>query len=293
MNFAVSNKQDRTVMMQSSRPSDDELDDEISQLEAKYGRREQIEEEDNDDAPEPQQQQEREQPSPRNDNEEVVPKSQYDNLRSNRDKKINELNQRLKELEAAAEESSAPQPPRSKEELEEWLGTYPETAQFLETWLIDRLGGTNGQIKTLKSELSSIKSQNETQKALGETIAKLSKKHPDWAAVRDDPRWIEWRDAQEDADRIKSEVKDANFLIRTITAFKADVGWVKPKKGKTPPSSNGSSSSQQPRGTNKETIWYASDIDNMTDAEYDKYEADINAARRDGRFRNGRRPPTM
>lgn len=104
-------------------------------------------------------------------------------------------------------------PPKSEEDVVEWMGQYPEFAGILETIVSKRVSdGTRDADRRLK-ELE-IKQQELT---VQEAVMKLKKRHPDFDELRNSEEFWAWLDVQSARDKAAIledlDVDNAAFVI--------------------------------------------------------------------------------
>ena len=218
-------------------------------------------------------------------------KKRYDDLKTYYDQKLNEWKQEKETLAAqanVAEKEQAYAPPKTREELEQFKDKYPDVYQVVETISHDMAEQKTFDLKAKINELT----KKEQKLIVQSAYEQLTSAHPDFNEIKATPEFLAWLEEQPAniADGIRKNNTDPKWAIRTVDLYKADVGILSNNtkdvssrkldaaqavlKTKTNPTSINS-------GNKK--VWKMSEIQNMRPWDFEKYEADIDAAMRDGR----------
>ena len=218
-------------------------------------------------------------------------KKRYDDLKTYYDQKLNEWKQEKETLAAqanVAEKEQAYAPPKTREELEQFKDKYPDVYQVVETISHDMAEQKTADLQAKISDLTEKEQKLIVQSAYKQLISA----HPDFNEIKATPEFLAWLEEQPAsiADGIRKNNTDPKWAIRTVDLYKADVGVSSNNnravsnrkldaaqavlKTKTNPTSVNS-------GNQK--VWKMSEIQNMKPWDFEKYEADIDAAMRDGR----------
>ena len=218
-------------------------------------------------------------------------KKRYDDLKTYYDQKLNEWKQEKETLAAqanVAEKEQAYAPPKTREELEQFKDKYPDVYQVVETISHDMAEQKTFDLKAKINELT----KKEQKLIVQSAYEQLTSAHPDFNEIKATPEFLAWLEEQPAniADGIRKNNTDPKWAIRTVDLYKADVGILSNNtkdvssrkldaaqavlKTKTNPTSINS-------GNKK--VWKMSEIQNMKPWDFEKYEADIDAAMRDGR----------
>jgi hypothetical protein len=214
-------------------------------------------------------------------------KKRYDDLKKHYDTKVSEFKQREQELLAEAQ-SYAPQyqAPKSAEELEAFRKKNPDLYDTVET--VAHLQNEQ-QLADIRQELVSLK-QRETDIAKKEAEVELRQKHPDFEDLRGDERFHEW--AKEQPEQIQGWIynnpNNASLAIKAIDLFKLENGITSTQSTKKKPRTQGSAADMVSTKTKsvdakQPKIWTEREITQMSVAEFDKYEQEINQAISEGR----------
>jgi len=221
-------------------------------------------------------------------------KKRYDDLKTYYDQKLNDWKQEKETLSAQAnvaekvQQEQAYAPPKTKEELAQFKEKYPDVYQVVETISHEMADQKTAELKAKINELT----EKEQKLIVQSAFKQLNSVHPDFNEIKATPEFLAWLEEQPAtiADGIRKNNTDAKWAIRTVDLYKADVGISSNKtravsnrkldaaqavlKTKTNPARSAS-------GNKK--VWNMSEIQNMKPWDFEKYEADIDAAMQDGR----------
>ena len=229
--------------------------------------------------------------SEQSDKEEVDYKKRYDDLKRHYDSKLAEWKDEKAALASQGEASpeldalTRLKAPKSMEELEQFKEQYPDVYGVVET--ISALKA-DSHVNELRSEVEQLRAREqemEVQKAYQE----LLRYHEDFDDLRNDDKFLAWLDEQPSSlsDAIYKNNTDAKMAARVIDLYKADSGLSKKKK-----SSNASAAETVTRtqakdvnaGDGNKKTWKASEIGRMKPHEFEAMEAELDAARAEGRI---------
>ena len=218
-------------------------------------------------------------------------KKRYDDLKRHYDEKVGEFKTEIETLrktmtQHAQEMPRGATPPKTAEEPEEFKQRYPDVFEVVQT--VSSLQ-TESQVAQLREELGSIKEREqelEKQKAFEE----LLRLQPDFNDIKTDEKFLTWLEEQPTSisDGIYKNNKDARWAARVVDLYKADVGLTTKKKTKS--SSAADAVTKTParqvntEATGDKKIWKASEIGKMKPWEFEKAEAELDAARAEGRI---------
>lgn len=219
-------------------------------------------------------------------------KKRYDDLKRHYDAKLEEWKQEKEQLAAAqqvGEDSGIARSelPKTTEELEEFKAKYPDVYKIVET--VSALQAES-RVSELKQEVETIREREERLKIEG-AYKELLSAHPDFTQIKSDDKFLEWLDNQPAsiADGIYKNNTDAKWGIRVIDLYKADMGIAKKKRR----SSESDPAAAVTRSTAKDVvgeaseekrIWKASEIGKLKPWQFEKLEAELDAARAEGRI---------
>jgi len=217
----------------------------------------------------------------------TVYKKRYDDLKRHYDKKLEEWKKEREGLEAANKVSdTGVQVPTTPEEITEFKQKYPDVYKVVESVASmqaeQRAGDLRGEIDSLKKREEDLIVQS--------AYKELTTLHPDFTQIKTDEKFLEWLDQQPESisDGIYKNNKDARWASRVLDLYKADVGMTKE------PRKTNKSAAQAVKSTKAKEIvtdtdankkvWKGSDIARLKPWEFEKHEADIDLARKEGRI---------
>ena len=218
-------------------------------------------------------------------------KKRNDDVKRHYDEKVGEFKTEIETLrktmtQHAQEMPRGVTPPKTAEELEEFKERYPDVFEVVQT--VSSLQ-TESQVAQLREELGSIKEREqelEKQKAFEE----LLRLQPDFNDIKTDEKFLTWLEEQPTSisDGIYKNNKDARWAARVVDLYKADVGLTTKKKTKSPSAADAVTKTParqvNTEATGDKKIWKASEIGKMKPWEFEKAEAELDAARAEGRI---------
>lgn len=227
-----------------------------------------------------------------NENDNTDWKKRYSDLRSHTSKNENALKATISELERRiieVENSNTKSYPKTEEEVQEWLERYPDVGGIIQTIVKRSSDETLQQVQMSVAELKEEKKRIEFETA----YKKLISLHPDFESIRETDLFNTWIKDQPRAiqatifqpeDYSEASIKAA---ARTIDMFKIENGLSK-KKENTQNSRQiaakvTKSVSEDPSGEG-EPMFSESQINRMTDREYEQMQEKILEAQKKGRF---------
>jgi hypothetical protein len=228
--------------------------------------------------------------------EEETWKQRYGNLKSFSDKRYNELVQKVSALEQAnALASKRPaELPRNVDEMREWVKTYPDLAGVIKAMIAEDVDYMREQISPQLQELEDVKYELVRQKA----YAAVVRAHNDFPELLNDQEFIEWVNRQpEEKGPIGQSIYDAlngvdyDAAIKALNIYKQEQNFKKPAKRQPNTAAREAvqqvttrSTNEVPSSTGGKRTWAESQVENMSIRDYEKFEDDIDAAKREGRF---------
>ena len=215
-------------------------------------------------------------------------KKRYGDLRRHSQKKEHDFQKQIDDLRTQLDASTKKQIklPKSEEELEEWTKEYPDVAKIVETIAIKK---AKEQSKDLEERLKQI---NEMQDDAFREKAEveLLKKHPDFITIRDQDQFHTWVEEQPKwiQQALYENEHDANSAARAIDLYKADMG-ISTKKVTTKNKSLDAAKSVatnkgNPNTSSEVSVFKESDIEKMSDREYEVNQEEITKAIQNGKF---------
>lgn len=181
--------------------------------------------------------------------------------------------------------------PKSEEELEAWAKEYPDVAAIIETIALKKF---KEQSSSMETELASVQEMKlAVAREKGEN--KIRAKHPDCDELRDDPEFHKW--ASEQGKWVREalyEDEDPDSVISAIDFYKAQKKVNTPEPPKKPDNTarlaaeaitrTQNKVAPNPSLTDKEGVYYESQVRKMHAKEYARHEEAIDDARRAGKF---------
>lgn len=230
--------------------------------------------------------------NPKNENGTVDWSKRYSDLRSHSDKQVNDLKKQLQEKEKQLLAKDKGSLPATEEEFTAWIERYPDVARMFETLILKKSPGVPTEL------IEEVKTLKEDRHALARERAfdQLLKVHPDFLDIRETDEFKDWFEAKRvSRSRIDNQIYSAVFeqdtdgfeAARAVTEFKNslksnkktktddDAAFVPGNKSQTRPAET---------DTNKTYKFKLSDIEKMDIREYEKFESEIDQARRDGKI---------
>lgn len=215
-------------------------------------------------------------------------KKRYGDLRRHSQKQVNDLTAKIEDLEKRLSNSPSVVAPKSDEDIEAWKKKYPDVASIVETiaqrqanTMFEKANSRLTELDNERAELSRVKAEEAIRKA-----------HPDFDRLRDDDSFHDWVDSQSKwvQDALYENDNDATAVINVIDLYKVKTG-----KSENPAKRNAkeAASAVNTRGTkpvkseleSEKPIYSESQIQNNSDAWFEKHMDAIQEAMADGRFK--------
>lgn len=253
---------------------EDDLEDEV--VEGQEGKFQKIDE--NDDTPK--------------DPEEETWKKRYSDLRRYSTTKTQELEDKIEALSQKLQETEQKKfaPPKSDEELEEWVKEYPHVAAVIQTLAMKEAqkisSQTEGQLRELK--------EDRERRIKREAYASLLNVHPDFEELKSDDDFLYWVENEATASQKKALMSGTNWqdAADAVTVFKVKYDRLNKKESKKGSTSNKNaadsvktrSTSSRPVSNTNAYDFSESQVEAMSSHEYDRRSGEIEKAIREGRF---------
>lgn len=215
--------------------------------------------------------------------EEKTWKKRYGDLRSH----THTLTERINSLEAQlqAAQKKEIKIPSTEDELNAFATKYPDVYRHIRSIAMAEI---LSEKENLELETKQVKENlSKTQRELG--LARILKAHPDFHELNMSEEFHEWANAQ--PKQIQDwlfESDDPQLCIKAIDFYKSETNYAKKKKApeKRP---SGADLHVPTKGTvdlgdGQKRIWKDSEVRKMHPREYEKYEDEIDQARREGRY---------
>ena len=217
-------------------------------------------------------------------------KKRYGDLKSYHDKKLNEVKAEQEQFKAEVSAAARQAPQKTDEELEEFRSEYPDVMEIVETVAEKK---AQERAATLTAKVAELQQKNKGQEAQT-AYQELLNTHTDFDELREDKNFLGWLNAQpeEISDAIFKNNTNVKWASRVVDMYKAEVGIKKsdkPKRTKNQRNRDAATSVGSKRSTPLKTddgkrIWKLSEIRSLKGAEFEKHEAEIDAAVEEGRI---------
>jgi DNA repair exonuclease SbcCD ATPase subunit len=219
--------------------------------------------------------------------EEKTFKKRYGDLRRHTQKIETELKSQVdalkQQLDAATKKEI--KLPKSESELNAWAASYPDVYKIVETIAIKKAKEQSASLEERMKKVDEMEQQAHRSKAEAELMAL----HPDFDQIRDDDGFHDWVEQQPKwvQQALYENDNDARAAARAIDLYKADKGIAKAKKA-DPKAAAMAVNTRQGRTTptteDTDGVFYESQINKMTDSEFEAKMEDIEKARRAGKI---------
>jgi len=223
------------------------------------------------------------------DSEEATFKKRYGDLRRHMQQKEQEYNDRLAKMQAQLDAATKEQIkfPKTDEEIEAWSKKYPEVAKIVDTIARKRAS------EALEEGEKRMKQLQEKQEQLSrkEAEQQLLEMHPDFGEIRQSQEFHDWVAEQPMyiQDALYRNATDAKAAGRAIDLYKADTGkgrkrtkQQRAQQEAAAEDTGRSTRTSPPEGDKKQ--FRESEVDRMSEAEFEKNEAAILEAMKTGNF---------
>ena len=214
-------------------------------------------------------------------------KKRYDDLKRHYDAKIEEFKGKEQELLSLAKQASDGginyKPPKTPEELEKFKEEYPDVYNVIETVAHSQ---ADNKTKSLQSEVEELKKER-VQLTKQKAEQELLRAHPDFMTIKSDEDFINWLEDQPPsiADGVLKNNTDAKWASRVLDLYKADKGINRTSKRKDTSAAEYVPTKKKAEPSKGKKEWTSEEIRRMKPHEFEKYEKEIDLARREGRIR--------
>jgi len=215
-------------------------------------------------------------------------KKRYDDLKKHYDGRVNSFKSREEELLAEIR-SNRPKykAPKSAEEIEAFKKEYPDVYDAVKQIAYEQADEKSKEVNSKLTELEKRQAEVLRQKAEVE----LARAHPDFSALRESQDFHDWASTQDSTIQswLYDNVDNSKLVIRAIDLYKMDRGMTDkpaPKSKNNDAAKAVTKTKSGDQKTEKKT-WKLSDIQKMKPFEFDKYEKEIDLARKEGRIVQG------
>ena len=215
-------------------------------------------------------------------------KKRYGDLRRHSQKKEEEFNAKIAELEAQLNKAAKQElvMPKTDEELDAFTKEHPDIASIIETIADKKSKSAAKDIEDRMAQLEELRVEAQREKA----EAELVKMHPDFIEIRQDDTFHNWAKDQPKwvQDALYENVDDAKSVARVIDLYKIDKGITNKKKAtpseKAAASSVKTKSAAAPEPDDTAGYIRESEVAAMSIKEYEKRQEEILDAQRNKRF---------
>jgi len=217
--------------------------------------------------------------------EEKTFKKRYGDLRRHMAEKEKEWEEKLKKMEERMGNSTDIVPPKSDEDIREWQKKYPDVAGIVQT-VAERIA--DEKFKGAEDRLKELDAMAyETQRKSAEQ--KIREAHSDFDKLRDSDEFHDWAEKQPKwvQDALYENEDDPASVIRVIDLYKVDNNMTpsaKKKKEKEAASSVKAKSTPSIDADESGKKFRESEVQKMSDKEFEAKMDDINEAMRSGNF---------
>jgi len=217
--------------------------------------------------------------------EDISFKKRYGDLRRHMADKDKQSEERIKALEVQLSKATKNELvlPKSEEEIAEWTKKYPDVAGIVETIADKKARERSSDLDKRMQDIESMRVEATKEKAEAELI----KIHPDFTEIREDDKFHDWADLQPKwvQDALYENTDDAKSVARVIDLYKIDSG-ASAKKGSNKSAASAVNIKSRTSPTSDEGANYLreSQVNKMSDKEYEKNQESIMEAMRTGKF---------
>ena len=144
----------------------------------------------------------------------------------------------------------------------------------------------DNKTKNLQSEVEELKKER-VQLTKQKAEQELLRSHPDFMTIKSDEEFISWLGDQPPsiADGVLKNNTDAKWASRVLDLYKADKGIKRTSKQKANSAADYVPTKKKLEPSKGKKEWSSEEIRRMKPHEFEKYEKEIDLARREGRIR--------
>ena len=220
--------------------------------------------------------------------EEKTFKKRYSDLRRHQQKQAEEFKAELAAMKSQLEKTTKKEMklPKSDEDIETWAAEYPDVAAIVETIAMKKAA----EQSTALEERMKVIDEMQTSATKDKAEAALMQLHPDFDEIRDSDEFHNWADEQPKwvQDALYDNDNDARSAARAIDLYKADMGIATAKKSNSnkdaAKSVNTKATRSKPQDTEESSYLRESQVDKMSNKEYETHADEIMEAIRAGKF---------
>ena len=213
----------------------------------------------------------------------------YSDLKSYHDRQRNEWQQEKELLDAKAklaeQSTSLASMPRTPEELEEFKKEYPDVYGVVET--VSRLQAEEKTAEIEKRITALYKREEDAKYKMAEQ--ELLVLHPDFVDLKNSSEFLSWLDSQPPtiSDGIYKNRTDAKWAARILDLYKMDSGTQPKSESKKQDAAEAVSTTRKtvPATSNEDKkIWTTVEISKLKPHQFEKLEAELDKAAKEGRI---------
>jgi len=216
------------------------------------------------------------------DPEDTTYKKRYGDLRRHSQQLMQQKDQEVATLQAQLDTAAKGQIkfPKTDDEIDQWSKKYPDVAAIVDSIARKR---SSEALQEGEKRMEGLR-QLETKLTKKEAEQNLLKIHPDFGEIRQDAGFHEWVALQPIyiQDALYKNNTDARAASRAIDLYKSNQGKTK-KSTKSAAQAVGRTSSSTPSAGGRASF-SESQINDMTDKEFEQNEEAIHEAMRNNRF---------
>jgi hypothetical protein len=206
-------------------------------------------------------------------------KKRYGDLRRHMAEKEKEWEAKFEALKTQSPASIIP--PKSDEDLEDWIKKYPDIAGIVSALVEKQMQGTKESVK----ELDNLRWETKKERAESE----IRKAHNDWDELKNADEFHDWVEEQPKwvQDALFEQIDDSRAVVRVLDLYKVDKGLTKQAQKEDARKAAGFVKPTTKAAVDKDEGGFTfseSQVAKMSDKEYEKNEAKILEAMRSGKF---------
>ena len=220
--------------------------------------------------------------------EEKTFKKRYSDLRRHQQKQAEEFKAELAAMKSQLEKTAKKEMklPKSDEDIEQWAADYPDIAAIVETIAMKKAA----EQSTALEERMKVIDEMQTSATKDKAEAALMQIPLYFDEIRDSDDFHNWAEEQPKwvQDALYDNDSDARSAARAIDLYKADMGIATAKKSNSSKdaakSVNTKSTRSKPQDTEESSYLRESQVDKMSNKEYETHADEIMEAIRAGKF---------
>lgn len=217
------------------------------------------------------------------DAEEQTFKKRYGDLRRHQQRIKEDTDRTIRQMQEQIEALTKKQVklPKSDEELDQWAEKYPDVAKIVETIATKKAMEASGEVESKLRRVEELEFKIEREKAEKE----LARLHPDYDDLRQDKNFHEWVADQPKWIQSALYENDTDFLgaAKAIDLYKSENGK-KETKQDTNAAKSVKTSKRAEEPADGKNVWSESKVMQLSAREYERYEDEIEKARKSGNF---------